>query len=291
MYEYTPTLTPRWRPLARGIYATSCLTQTSFLSPTLLVTAGTDGHAVFWPLPTVSVPSSSSSPQVQESAALRWQTRLRVHQNNAQSMAVHASSRGVLIVSGGDDGALAFVLVRERGSPDEILKRETAEEETEAETEADGEESGVSVERVESVVSPPVLLPRAHGSAVTACAIFTRGFPSARENRGQGEDMFVLTAGNDEWVRLWRVSINAPSVSSSSPSSSNREVVEDEDETEDGVEDEGRDDAVSVQRLCRLKTSVADVSSMAVLSSDGEGARVLVCGVGIEVLRVEYQSV
>jgi len=253
MYEYSPPLTPRWRPLAAGIYATSCLTQTFLLSRSLLVTAGTDGHVVFWPMTGVST-ASESSEQEQGSAELRWETRLRVHQNNASSMATYSTSRGVLLVSGGDDGGLGFVLVR----PDS-----TSDRKTETGTESD--------DREVNYARPPVLLPRAHASAVTACAIFTRGSPpTAQKNRvqrdgDQEEEIFVLTAGNDEWVRLWLVTINTPS----SPASASN-------------------DAVSVRRLCRCKTSVADVSSMAVLSSDGGAVRVLVCGVGMEVLRVEW---
>lgn len=213
---------------------------------------------MFWPL------SHESSLQVQESAlptspgrepaTLRWQNALRIHQNNAQTMATHDTSRGVLLVSGGDDGALAFVLVcpDSRPDPDTVS--------TSAPLPTDGKQ-------VASRTSPLVLLTRAHASAVTACAIFTRG---------RGEDIYVLTTGNDEWVRLWRVGINIPF----SPAAASKD--------EDRVEGDGEYDAVSVQRLGKCKTSVADVSSMAVLHADGESARVLVCGVGMEVIRVEW---
>jgi hypothetical protein len=266
MHTYSPTQTPRWRPLAAGIYATSCLTQASLLSRELLVTAGTDGHVVFWPNPE---PQVQPQVQEQESAQLRWGTRLQIHQNNVQTMATHSTSRGVLLVSGGDDGGLGFVLVR----PNASSAPGTAVEQTVSETDITGIGKSVNNASSAGYAHPPILLPRAHASAVTACAIFTRSETTR-------DEIFVLTAGNDEWVRLWLVTMNmntpSPSLSSSSSSSSSSSLDGDEN------------NAVSVQRLCRCKTSVADVSSMAVLSSDDIGARVLVCGVGMEVLRVEY---
>jgi tRNA A22 N-methylase len=48
-------------------------------------------------------------------------------------------------------------------------------------------------------------------------------------------------------------------------------------------------DAVTVERAGRVKTNVADVSSMAVLE-EGDGiSTVVVCGVGMEVLCVGWE--
>lgn len=180
-------------------------------------------------------------------------------------MATHNTTRDTLLVSGGDDGALAFVLVHAKPSPPDP-KTETK---TETETEADG--SGISELALgASTTNPAVILARAHASAVTACAVLaprdTRR-DARRESRSeaQGSEIYVLTAGNDEWVRLWHVTVHAGSASH-------------QDER----------DVVSVRRVGRCKTSVADVSSMGVLQADEEAARVLVCGVGMEVIRVEY---
>lgn len=56
---------------------------------------------------------------------------------------------------------------------------------------------------------------------------------------------------------------------------------------------EGKD-PLEVKRIGRIKTSVADVSSMAVLrgegDAEGEASRVLICGVGMEVVRVEWDG-
>ncbi len=219
MYHYDPTLATRWQPLSKGLYFTSCLTQCTFLSQATLLTAGTDGHAVTWPL------STDASNEV-----LNWRNPLKIHQNASKTMASHAVSiRTTLVVSGGDDGALAFLL---------------------AETSQLGPASSAQT----PFASPPVLINRAHGSAVTACTIF-----NFRSNT------YVLTSGNDEWVRLWAVTIK--NVEESNPN-------------------EGSPDRIRVKRLSKVKTSVADVSSMATLDIDDNASRVLVCGVGMEVIRL-----
>jgi len=123
-----------------------------------------------------------------------------------------------LIVSGGDDGSIAVLLA--------------------------GRTSMATAASI--YAGPPVLLSRAHASAVTACAIVQ-----------YQQGIFILTSGNDQWIRLWGVEMS----------------------------DEGD---VTVSRLSKVKTNVADVSSMGVLASeDRPDARVVVCGVGMEVVRVE----
>ncbi|KAJ8111118.1 hypothetical protein OPT61_g6210 [Boeremia exigua] len=217
-YRYDPTLATRWQSLSKGIYFTSCLTQCTFLSDTTLLTAGTDGHAVVWPL------SAKASDE-----ALKWQDPVKIHQNASKTMASYANEDDTtLIVSGGDDGALAFLL-----APSLRPVSSSAAQNPNA--------------------SPPVLVNRAHGSAVTACAVV-----SVRSHT------YVLTSGNDEWLRLWEVAINR---------------VKDIDLAE------GSSDRLTVKRLSKVKTSVADVSSMVALDVDSNAPRILVCGVGMEVIR------
>lgn len=149
-------------------------------------------------------------------------------------MASHANSDGTtLIVSGGDDGALAFLLAY----PTTTDSSSAAQE---------------------SYVSTPVLVNCAHGSAVTACAIV-----NVRSH------IYVLTSGNDEWVRLWEVTIN---------------------DTNNNKLSKGVTDKLTIKRRSRVKTSVADVSSMAVLDNDDNASRMLLCGVGMEVIRLDLSS-
>lgn len=131
----------------------------------------------------------------------------------------------MLIVSGGDDGTLSFLLA-----------------------------GCTSVKGVEWA-GPPVTVVRTHASAVTACAVVSHH-----------EKLLLITSGNDQWVRLWELVLSVG----------------------DGWEDDK--DWIEIKRMGRVKTSVADVSSIAALGGgggDGETARVLICGVGMEVLRVE----
>jgi WD40 repeat protein len=232
VYHYDATAATKWRALARGVYFTSCLTQCMFLSPEKILTAGTDGHAVVWPLSTdVFSPSETA-------AKLSWQDPVRIHQNSAKTMVSQAlDSQKTLVVSGGDDGSLAFLLASN---------------------------SLPSTTPSASYASQPTLVNRAHGSAITACAVLKRG-----------SSVFVVTSGNDEWVRLWEAIPNNASNAT--------------DSTLDGTVG---GDKLEIKRLAKVKTSVADVSSIAVLDRGDEGsaARVLVCGVGMEVLRLEWSD-
>lgn len=78
----------------------------------------------------------------------------------------------------------------------------------------------------------------------------------------------MLTSGNDQWVKLWIC----------------------------GFESEEKDGEMRIRRAGKVKTNVADVSSMGVLEgieseSESEVAcKVIVCGVGMEVLRFEWSS-
>lgn len=188
------------------------------------MTAGTDGHAVLWPLPN---DFGETSTQI-----LKWQHPTRIHQNASKTMASHVNSDGTtLIVSGGDDGALAFLLTHPFMS------------------DFSSEPQGI-------YASPPVLVTRAHGSAVTASTIVTIQ-----------SHIYILTSGNDEWIRLWEVVIN---------------------NTGDDVSSKIESDRLLIRRLFKVKANVADVSSMAVLDRAGDAfARVLLCGVGMEVIQLD----
>ena len=201
-----------------------------FLSPEKILTAGTDGHAVVWPLSTdVFSPS-------QTAATLTWQDPVRIHQNSAKTMVSQVlDSSMTLIVSGGDDGSLAFLLALPKSMSS------TPSSPT-------------------SYASQPIIVNRAHGSAITACNVIERG-----------SSVFVVTSGNDEWVRLWEAIPN---------------------DAGNAVDESTGADKLEIRRLAKVKTSVADVSSIAVLDRghEGLGARVLVCGIGMEVLRLEWSD-
>lgn len=108
----------------------------------------------------------------------------------------------------------------------------------------------------------PVILTRTHASAVTACAIMRHE-----------ERTFILTSGNDQWLRLWEVCIrdNEDNITLSAAYRYDKSIAD-------------------VTSLGKIKSNVADVSSIAILGAeeDEDDARVLVCGVGMEVIRLEW---
>lgn len=171
---------------------------------------------------------------------MAWKQPVRIHQNTSKTLAARLLDNGMsLVVSGGDDGSIAFLVL-----PSGV------------------QGAGESTE--ESYINPPTIVTRAHGSAVTACTLLTHD-----------SDVFLLTSGNDQWIRLWEI-IPRPITKTSTSAA-----------------DLGnRSDPLDIRRLRRIKTNVADVSSMAEIEahSDGYGTRVLVCGVGMEVIRVEWET-
>ncbi|KAF2643234.1 WD repeat protein-like protein [Massarina eburnea CBS 473.64] len=224
VYSYEPTMRKQWQMLVEGTYFTSCLTQCVFISPNVILTAGTDGHAVLWPM-------VQARPSRQEGAtSIKWEQPARIHQNSSKTLATHVlDRRSTLVVSGGDDGSVSFLL---------ILSLES------------------------TYTHPPIIVTRAHASAVTSCAIFVK------QNR-----LFVATSGNDQWVRLWEIDSCLLNQSIGVGATCMN----------------GDLDPIDIRRLKKIKTSVADVSSMAVLewSLDIEAVRLLVCGVGMEVIRLD----
>ncbi|PVH92094.1 WD domain-containing protein [Periconia macrospinosa] len=242
VYYYDPTFAETWHTVASGTYFTSCLTQCFFLSSNseVILTAGTDGHAVLWPLRNAHLDFSTQSPS---NETLKWHQPTRIHQNTSKTLATHPINNcTMLLASGGDDGSITFLVT---------YKSSTADQDT-----------TINMKDLCSI-SPPITVVRAHASAVTACAMFV-----------QQSRIFVVTSGNDQWLRLWEVMI----------------VFADAENHSNGLGQPKEVDSFNVKRICRAKTNVADVSSMAVLEEDiPQGVtRLLVCGVGMEVIRIEF---
>ncbi|KAF7186877.1 Regulator of Ty1 transposition protein 10 [Pseudocercospora fuligena] len=185
-----------WKLLASGDYLTSCLTQCLYTnaSPQIL-TASTDGH-----LATFSIRHLSRT------------SRHKVHKNAILSMIHHSlSTNHGLIITGGDDNALAFTSMTDFTS---------------------------------------LVVPQAHAAAITALAIV----------RNELLNSFWLVTGSiDQHVKLWEIDLGE----------------------EDGI------DGIKIKLLQNSFTAVADVSCMeAVTLEDGQIAVVL-CGVGMDVWRID----
>lgn len=110
-----------------------------------------------------------------------------------------------------------------------------------------GDDNGLGVSRVHGKDEiSTLLIPRAHAAAVTALATYEYGV----------DCFYVLSASIDQRVKLWDVRI---------------------DVTVPGVQ------SLHVRKVQNIFTSVADVSSMALLRLENGSTGVLVCGVGMDV--------
>ncbi|KAJ9661364.1 WD repeat-containing protein 6 [Coniosporium apollinis] len=190
IYCYTSCATSKtWILLLMGNYLTSCLTQSAFLSlgdEDTLLTAGTDGHIALWSLPgqlfsSQPRPTVPESPVVQEGHppnTVEWHTRTKIHQSTIKALTQHQlSPDSVLVVTGGDDNALAFTLLRWNGSAEEA-----------------------------EMHTSTLLVPRAHASAVTALALI----PDSDSSREDGTEtrFTVVSSSNDQRIKVWEVMIN-----------------------------------------------------------------------------------
>ncbi|GAB7332383.1 hypothetical protein MBLNU13_g04200t1 [Cladosporium sp. NU13] len=114
-----------------------------------------------------------------------------------------------------------------------------------------GDDSGLGLSRVDSENEISTLLvPRAHAAAVTALALYEYGH----------DCFYVLSAGIDQRIKLWdvRVDVILPGVES-----------------------------FQVRKVQSVFTAVADVSSMVLLQLEDGSTGVLVCGVGMDVWRLQ----
>lgn len=256
---YTYTHLSQFRLLSTATYLTSCLTQCTLLTPSTLLTSGTDGHIALWPLPPLRSPPWIPATSAPAPSQLTHHTRTKLHQNTVKSLTTHPLSHNTtLLATGGDDGALGLSLLR-RSSPSTSTPTSTPTSTS----------SPSSANPAPAFEISTLLLPRAHASAVTGCAIlppsaFASASPSPSPSYDPAPDetcctLRIITAGNDQRVRVWgvRVDLRRPGV--------------------EGVE---------VVREAVGATAVADVAGVAVL---GRG-RVVAAGVGIEVWRVEVEG-
>jgi WD repeat-containing protein 6 len=113
---------------------------------------------------------------------------------------------------------------------------------------------------------PATIVVRAHASAVTACSIFSFH-----------KKIYVASSGNDQWVRLWEVEICELNARDS------RAV---ERAIQDNPHGSARGYRAEVSRVTKTKISVADVSSMCIVDENPETIKLLICGVGMEVIGI-----
>lgn len=147
-----------------------------------LATAATDGYVTFWEVfeslkrhgVTINAGRVQTRTQtgIPDPDTITWQTRIRVHQSAIKCMAViQVAEDSFLILTGGDDNALAFTRVTLRS---------------------------------EKVHSSVLLVPKAHASAVTAITLVDE----AMANRDILPQLRFATSSNDQKLKLWSACVD-----------------------------------------------------------------------------------
>lgn len=180
----------RLETLDIGSYMKSCLTQVIHIrieSIFQLLTASTDGHIALWDLTdgfrekgitnTIHRALSYTKPRIPSIAptAIFWQARTKIHQSSIKAMkTIPLSSSDTLLVTGGDDGALAFTRITffENNPVDPPLR---------------------------SVL----LIPKAHASAINAIAYLSHEKIIASD---APKEYLFATSSNDQKIKVWQLS-------------------------------------------------------------------------------------
>ncbi|OJD33699.1 wd repeat protein [Diplodia corticola] len=281
-YSYISTPTAKtFTLLHAGTYLTSCLTQTTYLTPSLLLTAGTDGHIAFWPLPptnnnNTNASDASASDSTSPPLPLTPTSRTPIHQSTIKALAhTRLSPTTSLLLTAGDDNAVAFTLL--------LLRADDSAAAADADAGGGGGPDGAGSAGNDAVRTSTLVIPRAHAATVTSavllCAGDDGGGGGGGDDDGKRSDadadadatapttsttttttsttpkttttqmkrLLAITAGSDQRVKVWEVGVDV----------------------DDGVGVGA--EAVRVRRLADEGTAVADVADVVVLAGGGGG--------------------
>lgn len=168
-YRYTTTAEAGgcFALVCAGMYTGACLTQARHLEmqeggDLHVVTASTDGHVALW--------RGSRG-----GGKYELMQTLRVHQSSVKSLAMTlAGGRGFGVLTGGDDNALAWTILkrREEGHPN----------------------ATATTGRYQAELGTVVR--RAHAAAITGIALL---------EEAEEEQVRCVTVSNDQWVKTWRI--------------------------------------------------------------------------------------
>lgn len=217
-----------------------------------LVTAATDGYITLWDLTSVLEPfytiNTSTEPAALAAklpfpfqdrsitpATISCENRYQIHSSSVKTLELVAISDAVsLIVTGGDDNALAISILRDQ--------RTSAGNSTRVTT---------------------VSIPDAHAAAVTATKLL------GKRQLGDGTvcprtEAVFASSGNDQRVKVWSIQVDG-----------------------DGHGDDDDDSRIAIRMILDRYSAVADASSMDVIDGGAEGSKLVVCGVGMEMLGLQ----
>ena len=235
----------------------NCLTQACFIkkqSSMGLITTSTDGHFTFWNLTSVLEPFyASSSP-----STLTIKQPLTATATTTTPAVISCESRYQIHSNSIKSLELAHV------------------SETTSLVIAGGDDNALTLSLLDVLVSHPdsdslpesnvhvqvhtVSIPDAHAASVTTVKIVEQSGPHVNANGNAVTDLVVASSGNDHRVKIWSVRV---------------------DNTKSGP------DAINIQNLIDHYSPVADISSLDVIQGADRELKLLVCGVGMELVRVK----
>ena len=101
-----------------------------------------------------------------------------------------------------------------------------------------------------------IAVPDAHAACIAATKILTQS-----QNPSEGTARFaVASSGNDHQVKIWRIDIDAR---------------------------KNGPDRIQISKAAERYSSVADISSLDIIHDAGGGSKLVVCGAGMEMWRVQ----
>lgn len=266
-------------------FGTICLTQAHLsptptqepdLQPSAAIIAATNGY--------IGISRISSSNDISNNTILPSSQHNpptapfhhKLHQNSITALQLHRlTAAHQLLVTGGDDNALAITIISTVPQPSTLHSSDTAQEYT----------------------FKSLLIPDAHAAALTALRVIPHPHPHPQfsqsttptvtqsinaSNQPHHRRLTILTAGNDQRIQLWTVSIDISRLQSDTLLSDSL-------------------DEVQVEWVGEHHTDVADISGIDVLegfeSEEEEGGsgwtgsvEVVVVGVGMEVIRLSLDG-
>ena len=212
--------------------------------------------------------SRDSSGVGSKSSPWTYKSRFKIHQSSVKALDhQQLDNDTILLATGGDDNALGISLIQTRTqevgqSPDypNIVT-----------TSSDMKHGWKSLSTMR--------IPHAHTAAINAVTIIHLNSMSTGSSKSNMRTMWVITSGNDQRLKLWKLSIDLglPNIQ-----------------------------GVLVKKVANVNTGVADLADIATLPSFGAknvdpgqdddiqlsqyeevtGSRIVVCGVGMEVWKL-----
>lgn len=235
----------------------NCLTQARFIQKQFsmgLITASTDGHFTFWDLTSVLVHfydlNSPTTLTIKQPFTATTTTTTPAIISCESRYQIHSNSIKSLDLANISETTSLMI--------------------------AGGDDNALSLSLLDAVVSQPdsgsfpeinthvqvqtVSIPDAHAASVTTVKIVEQSGPQTNADSNTAVDLIVASSGNDYRVKIWSVRVDT---AKSGP------------------------DAISVRILIDHYSPVADISSLDVIQSADRELKLLVCGVGMELLRVK----